>query len=142
MDVVVIDRRKLKYDDEFDAFRGKFRVGEQRFAGIVTVSEGHPERAWAVAEKAIDIVLNRFEKLEKVIHQKLSPELDNWIEKVMEADEVTRRVVEAMKRTLIIDVHADDDSANLYFKGPRFLLGHSVEVRISARGKVSVGLAG
>ena len=56
--------------------------------------------------------------------------------------EIARRVVAAMRATKVIAVHADHESANLYFNGPRFVRGHKVEVTMAKGGKLYPKLAG
>jgi hypothetical protein len=140
--MAVIDRTKLKHDETFGALRGRFVVDGQKFEAIITVPEKRPERAWAVAEKAVDLVLNRFAAIEKEIGKDLATRLDFWFENEVALQEVTRRVVEAMKATKVISLHADHESANLYFNGPRFVRGHKIEVTMAKGGKLYVKLAG
>jgi hypothetical protein len=140
--MAVIDRTKLKYDETFAAYRGRFAVDGRKFEAIIRVPKKQPERAWAATEKAVDLVLNRFPAIEKDIEKGLATRLVMWIEKEVEVSEVTRRVVEAMKATKIISLHADHESANLYFDGPRFVRGHKIEVTMAKGGKLYIKLAG
>jgi hypothetical protein len=140
--MTVIDRSKCKHDEKFGAYRGRFAVDGKKFDAMVTVPEKRPERAWGVAEKAIDLVLNHFNTIEKEIEKGLAASLVMWIEKEVEVSEITRRVVEAMKATKVISVHADHASADIYFDGPRFVRGHKIEVTMTSRGKLYVKLAG
>jgi hypothetical protein len=140
--MAVIDQKKLKYDEKFAAYRGRFVVGGRKFEGIVTVPEKRPERAWATAEKAVDLVLHRFSAIEKEVEKRLAPILVMWIEGEVEVTEIARRVSEAMKATKVISVHADHEFANLYFNGPRFVRGHRIEVTMVKGGKLFVKLAG
>jgi hypothetical protein len=140
--MAVIDRTKLKYDETFAAYRGRFAVGGRKFEAIVTVPEARPERAWAVAEKAVDLVLSCFAAIEKDVAKNLAPRLVMWIEKEVEVAEIARRVVEAMKATKVISVHANHEHANIYFNGPRFVRGHKIEVTMVRGGKLYVKLAG
>src|SRR5262249_15506498 len=126
--MAVIDRTKLNHDETFGALRGRFVVDGQKFEAIITVPEKRPERASAVDEKAVDLVLNRFAAVEKDIGKGLATRLDFWLEKEITVQEITRRVVEAMKATKVISLHANHESANLYFNGPRFVRGHKIEV--------------
>jgi hypothetical protein len=142
MAMAVIDRTKFKHDDAFGALRGRFAVDGQKFEAIITVPEKRPERAWAVAEKAVDLVLNRFPAIEKDIEKGLATRLVMWIDKKVAVSEVSRRVVAAMKATKVITLSADEEYANVYFKGPRFVRGHAIEVTMTKRGKLYVKLAG
>jgi hypothetical protein len=140
--MTVIDHSKFKHDERFGAYCGRFAVDGQKFEAMVTVPEKRPERAWAVAEKAIDLVLRRFNTIEKEIEKGLATSLVMWIEKEVGVAEITRRVVEAMKATKVISVHADHAWADIYFNGPRFVRGHKIEVTMTSRGKLYVKLAG
>jgi hypothetical protein len=73
--MAVIDHKKLKYDEEFAAYCGRFVVEGRKFEAIVTVPELRPERAWAIAEKAVDLVLHRFSAVEKDVEKNLAPRL-------------------------------------------------------------------
>ena len=137
-----IDRTKLKHDEAFGALRGRFVVNGQKFEAIITVPEKRPERAWVVAERAVDLALNRFASIEKSVEKDLAPGLDMWFEKEIETKEIVRRLVEAIKATKVISLHADHEAANLYFNGPRFVRGHKIEVTLVKGGKVYVKLAG
>jgi hypothetical protein len=140
--MAVIDRTKLKYDEKFEAYRGRFVAGGREFDAIVTVPKTRPERAWAVGEKAVELVLKRFSAIEKDIVKNLAARLVMWIEKEIEVAEIARRVVEAMKATRVISVHADHECANIYFNGPRFVRGHKIEVTMARGGKLFIKLAG
>jgi len=140
--MAAIDRTKFKHDDTLGALRGRFDVGGQKFEAIITVPEARPERAWVIAEKAVDLVLNRFPAIAKDIETGLATRLVMWIEKEVEVAEIVRRVTEAMKGTKVISVHADHESANIYFNGPRFVRGHKIEVTMTKGGKLYTKLAG
>jgi len=140
--MAVIDRTKFQRDDKLGAFRGRFAAGAQKFEAIVTVPGARPERAWAMAEKAVDLVRNRFTAIEKDVEKGLATRLVMWIEKEIEVAEVARRVVEAMKATKVISVHADHEYANIYFNGPRFARGHKIEVTMTRTGRLYTKLAG
>jgi hypothetical protein len=60
----------------------------------------------------------------------------------VEVAEIARHVAEAMKATKVVSVHADHESANIYFNGPRFVRGHKIEVTMAKGGKLYVKLAG
>jgi hypothetical protein len=137
-----IDRTKLKYDEKLRSYDGRIVVGGRKFDVGVRVPEKRPERAWAVAEKAIDLVLTRFAAVERNVEKQLAPRLVMWMEKEVAVAEVSRRVVEAMQATKVITLSADEDYANLYFNGPRFVRGHAIEVTMTKRGKLYVKLAG
>jgi hypothetical protein len=138
----VIDHKKLMYDEEFAAYCGRFVVDGRTFEAIVTVPEKRPERSWAIAEKAVDLVLHRFSTVEKVVEKKLAPRLVMWIAGEIEVAEIARRVSAAMKATKVILVHADHEFANIYFNGPRFVRGHRIEVTMAKDGKLYTKLAG
>ena len=138
----VIDHKKLMYDEEFAAYCGRFVVEGRTFEAIVTVPETRPERAWAIAEKAVDLVLHRFSAVEKDVEKNLAPRLVMWIAGEVEVAEIARRVSAAMKATKVISVHADHEFANIYFNGPRFVRGHRIEVTIAEGGKLYTKLAG
>jgi hypothetical protein len=72
----------------------------------------------------------------------LATRLVMWIEMEMEIEEITRRVVEAMKATKVISLHADHESANVYFNGPRFARDHKIDVTMARGGMIYVKLAG
>jgi hypothetical protein len=142
MKMTAIDRTKFKHDETFGALRGRFAVDGQKFEAIISLPDKRPERAWAVADKAVDLVLNRFAAIEKDIEKNLAPRLIMWIEQDVEVAEIARRVTEAMKATKVISVHADHEFANIYFNGPRFVRGHKIEVTMAKGGKLYIKLAG
>jgi hypothetical protein len=137
-----IDRTKLKYDEKLGSYRGRIVVGGRKFDTFISVPEKRAERAWAVAQKAVDLVLNRFAAIERNLQKQLAPALVMWIEKEVGVPEVSRRVVAAMKATKVITLSADEEYANLYFNGPRFVRRHAIEVTMTRRGKLYVKLAG
>jgi hypothetical protein len=53
-------------------------VDGRKFEAIVTIPEKRPERAWAVVEKAVDLVLNRFSAIEMDIEKNLATRLVMW----------------------------------------------------------------
>jgi hypothetical protein len=89
-EMTVIDRSKFKHDERFGVYRGRFAVDGQKFEAMVTVPEKRTERAWVVTEKAIDLVLNRFNTIEKEIEKGLATSLVMWIEKEVEVTMTSR----------------------------------------------------
>ncbi len=104
------------------------------------------ERTWANAERIATFLETRFLEIEAKIRTNLVPDLELWLdeEDQVETNEVERRVLDAMRGTDPVGFTIYDAGASsIYFDGPDFVEGHSVEVQFDEQGRLAcVGLAG
>jgi hypothetical protein len=140
--LVTIDRSLLSLDVSLDGYRGVLAVGGRQFDVFVKAWAGDWEAAWRKAEQGTELFLNRFAEIEAAVGTQLAPELDHWTEEPVTVAQITQRVVQSMQATAVVGLHADEQSARLYFDGPALVLGHRVEVALCEDGRLSVGLAG
>ena len=140
--MVTIDRSLLSLDVALDGYRGVLGLDGRQFDVFVKAWTGDWEAAWRKAGQGAELFLNRFAEIEAAVESQLAPELDHWTEEPATVAEITQRVVQSMKATAVVGLHADEQSARLYFDGPALVLGHHVEVALCGDGRLSVGLAG
>jgi hypothetical protein len=140
--LATIDRALCSFDANFGGYSGVVPLGGRRFDVFVKAWAGNWEAAWDKAEQGAGLLLYRFSEIEAAVASQLAPELDHWTDEPVTVAEITRRVVQSMQGTAVIGLHADEESARLYFDGPALVLGHQVEVALCRDGQISVGLAG
>ncbi len=140
--MVTIDRSLFVFDAALDGYRGRLTLDGRLFEVFVKAWSGNWEAAWGKAEQGARVFLKCVAEIETAVKTQLAPELDHWTEERITVAEITRRVMQTMRSTAVVGLHACEDSASLYFDGPALVLGHHVEVALCKDGTLSVGLAG
>ncbi|MBL8794993.1 MAG: hypothetical protein JNM56_13875 [Planctomycetia bacterium] len=137
-----IDRSGLSFNTDLGGYAGMATLSGHRFDVFVKAWDGDWEAAWRKAEQGAALFLSRFHEVEAAVASELAPELDHWTDEPITAAEITERVSRAMHGKAVIGLHANEESASLFFDGPPLVLGHRVQVALCRDGQVSVGLAG
>lgn len=137
-----IDRSLCSFADDPGGYSGLVSLGGRRFNLFVKAWTGDWDAAWSKAEQAAELLLNRLPEIEAAVASELAPELDHWTDEPIAVTEITERVMRAVLETAIVGLHANEESASLFFDGPALVLGHQVQVALCRGGQLSVGLAG
>jgi hypothetical protein len=141
-----IDRTCFEPDSQTPGLRGSFTISGRKYEGFLNTWTGDMERTWAQLERIATFLETRFAEIEATIRTKLIPDLELWLDGDDQADtnELEQRVLEAMRTTDPVGFTIYDDGASsIYFNGPDFVEGHTVEVQFDEQGRLAcVGLAG
>jgi len=141
-----IDRTRFAPDSQIPGLRGSFTISDREYEGILNTWTGDMERTWANAERIATFLETRFVEIESKIRINLIPNLELWLDEddEVETTEVEREVFDAMYATDPVGFTISDAGASsIYFNGPDFVEGHSIEVQFDEQGRlVCVGLAG
>lgn len=142
-----VDRTLFSPDSRISGgLRGSFMVSGRRYEGFLGTWTGDMERTWANVERIAAFLETRTAEIETKIRTNLIPELEIWLDEddEVETTEVEQRVFDAMHRTdpVAFTIY-DAGASSIYFNGPEFVEGHSIEVQFDDNGQlVCVGLAG
>lgn len=143
---MLIDRTVFSPDPQVSGLKGTITISGRRYEGFLNTWTGNMERSWANAERIATFLETRFAEVEAEIRENLVPDLELWLDEDEQVDsgEVERRVLEAMRATNPVGFTIYDAGASsIYFDGPDFVEGHSVEVQFDEQGRlVCGGLAG
>jgi hypothetical protein len=137
----LIDRAAFQ-PRQFGGVEGAFTLDGVRFECCVKSADGDVERAWANAERLVDLILNRFTSIEHRVRSDLAPSLDAWTEEKLSLAELTRRTTAAMLASESVALNVSDSLSAAFFEGPDIVLDHVVCVRVDGAGRIiAVGLA-
>lgn len=140
--LATIDRGLFSFDADLGAYAGIVALGSRRFDVFVKAWAGDWVAAWGKAEQGAELLLTRLPEIEAAVASQLAAELAHWTDEPVTVTEITQRVMRSIQASAVVGLHANEDSASLFFDGPALVLGHHVEVALCRDGQLSVGLAG
>jgi hypothetical protein len=143
-----LDCKAFSYDSEFDCYEGKLSVGGISYEGYVKSWDGNMDKAWKNATRIFDFIANHFDRIEKAVREDFIPTVRHWAEEQQEEGYDDRRLgdlaIKAMKRSKPVRFRICGDMiSDVVYAGPRFLLGHRVNVKFDEDGRLlAIGMEG
>ena len=143
----ILNRESFSYDQEYDCYEGIVEVGGVTYEGSVKSWDGHMEKAWDKAARIFEFIEKHFDQIEEAVRRDFIPEIRHWAEEQEEEGYSDKRLgdltLDAMKTNPVqFRIYAEWIS-DVSYTGPRFLLGHRVNVHFDEEGMLSnIGLEG
>lgn len=137
----ILNRENFSYDQKYDLYEGTVEIGGLVFEGTVKSWDGHMERAWAKAGRILGFIEKHFDQIEEAVRRDFIPEIRDWAQDQEEEGysdvKLGDLTLDAMRTNLVrFRIYAEWIS-DVSFAGPRFLLGHNVNVRFDEEGTFS-----
>lgn len=127
------------YDPEEDAYKGSLVVNGLTYEGTVKSWNGPLDKAWSNSARIFALLEKSFYTIEDAIRKDFIPEVRHWAEDQAEEnhndEQLAELTVEAMKTSspARFSICAEEIS-EVYFQGPRFLLGHGIVIQFDENG--------